>query len=364
MRGLIVALGKLVRPILSRKKNVDVNRICVFKTGAMGDVLLSTAFVRALREKYPNAVIDYWTGDWASISLKGNTRLNNVFTFDPKFTYGGYLSGISKLLGLAKQIRSHEYDVMFSLDKDWKAMCFGRFLCKPKYHVGFDRHGEGFANNYSVPYLTTIRKNEIEYYLDLLKAVGGSSSNTQTELFLKWEHEKYAEEFLKKHGIKDPIGINPTGGNPGQPITGRQWPLNRFVELGKKLGEEGHQILLFGGPSDQPKLKELFKGTNAVVVDSPTLLHAAAVLKKCKLFVCIDSSLMHVAYAVHTPTVSIFGRTDPIRKAPPGKNHKYVWHPMACQEAEVFAIYNDELDANITKVQVSEVLDSMHRLLR
>lgn len=363
LRGIVVVLGKVLRPLFRRKPDYsNIRKICVYKSGAIGDVLMSTPFLAALRLRFPNAQIDYWVGNWAKDGLFGNPNVNNVITYDPKPFYKHKMGPITDL---AKRIRKEKYDIMFVLDKSYLVSLFGRILCRPRILVGFDRHGEGFANTVSIPYLTTIRKHEIKYYLDLALALDANYDKTDMQLFLSADHEHFAEEFVRKLQLSDSklVGVGPTGGNPGQDFAYRKWPLERFIQVVKRLEEKGYAVLLFGGPGDYEELERIVAETSAKIVKSPTILEAAAVLKKCKLLICNDAGIMHVGAAGGVPVLSLFGSTDPIRKAPLGKKNKYLWKPMAVQDAEVFAVYSEAHTVNITKIQAQEVLDAVDEML-
>ncbi len=362
-------IRQIGRRIVVRKKAVPVmtpHKICVFKIGAMGDVLMSTPMVHALRQKFPKARIDYWTGEAAASVLAGNHDLNAAIAF-PDNTFLG--KRLDLALRLARQVAAQRYDLMFILDKHWSLATFGR-LCNVPVRIGFDRDGEGFANTAAIPYGP--RKHEIDYYLDLAYFVGARKIiRPQLELTLGKTDLAFAKQFFKQHKLnpKKTIGIAAGGAkNPGQDMVIRRWPTERFAAVAKTLAAEGWQILLIGrSPGDDHVLPGMLAAVpNAVNATSTfSLRQSAALMKQCRALICNDSGPMHFAAAVGTPTISIFGATDPVRKAPRGKEHRSVWNPIDCNRAEVFAKYDSPaLIQNILKVHPAHVIKAVHQVLK
>lgn len=354
---------------ISRRKPssvlIEPEKICIFKVGAIGDVLMSTPMVRALREKFPKALIDYWTGKWSAGILEGNPCLDNVFSFDDS-VFHKKKPGLA--LKLAGRIRRQKYDVMFVLDKHWSLGVFG-CLCGVPVRVGFDREGEGFAHTVAIPYLPV--RHEVDYYLDLAYAVGAEKvSEPKLEFVLNADDEGFAENFFEQHGLvpERTIGFVPGGArNPGQDMAVRRWPVERFAQVAKVLSENGWQILLIGkSPGDDDVLPVMKKAVPDAInaIGNLTLKQSSALMKSCRVVLCNDAGPMHLACAVGTPTISIFGATDPRRKAPRGGQHKWLWSPVDCVRAEAYGKYNEpRLASNILKVQPGHVLKAVFELV-
>ncbi len=362
-------IRQIVKTIAVTKKrafNIRPTRICIFKIGAIGDVLMSTPMVHALRQRYPKARIDYWTGQWSAKVLHGNRDLDSVVAFDDA-TF--FKKRVDLVIRLARQIASQRYDAMLLLDKHWSLGTFGR-LCNVPVRIGFDRNGEGFAHTITVPYLPV--KHEVDYYLELAyKANAKKVRQPKLELALSQHDRIFAERFLKQHNLSPgkTVCIVPGGAkNPGQNMPIRRWPTEYFAIVAQALAREGWRILLVGkSPGDDDTLPVMLQAVPDAVnaIGDFTLQQSAALMKKCRVVICNDSGPMHLAAAVNTPTVSIFGATDPHRKAPRGPNHLWVWNPVDCVRAEAYGEYNEHhLVENILKVQPRHVLRAVHRLLK
>ena len=137
----------------------SVNRIAILKSGALGDVLMTTPFLRALRQKFPSAVIDYWVGEWSAIALRDNPNVNSVKAVPDKFFHS---KNPFLALKIILALRSGKYDALFILDKSYLANLLG-LATGIKSRIGFDRNGEGFVNTINVKY------DELKHAIDLMK---------------------------------------------------------------------------------------------------------------------------------------------------------------------------------------------------
>lgn len=361
-------IRQIIRRFVVRSKAVPQlapKRICIFKIGAIGDVLMSTPMMHALRQRFPKARVDYWTGTWSAPVLASNHDLDHVFSFDDA-TF--LRKRVDLAIRLARQIAAQQYDLMFILDKHWSLAVFGR-MCGVPVRIGFDREGEGFAHTMAVQYGPV--KHEVDYYLDLAYAVGAKHvRQPKLELALSPADRRFAQRFFADHklDVRKTIGIVPGGAkNPGQQMAIRRWPVEGFAAVARALAKEGWQIVLIGrSPGDDDVLPAMLQAVPDAVnaIGTTTIQQSAALMERCKVIVCNDSGPMHIAAAVGTPTVSVFGATDPHRKAPRGAKHLWVWKPIDCVRAEMFGGYTEpRLLKNILKVKPEHVLKAVHKLV-
>jgi len=125
----------------------------------------------------------------------------------------------------------------------------------------------------------------------------------------------------------------------------KQWPLERYRELIERILEERIEarVVLFGSPAEKEMIEELAGGLGSrvtVAAGQTTVKQVAALIEKCNMLVCNDSGLMHVAVAVGTPVVAIYGPTDIRRTAPLGAEHTVIRHELPCSPC--FRLEGDE----------------------
>ena len=332
---------------MNKKKNKETSkrvyinkRILLFKIGAIGDTLMTTPFLRQLRKNNPKAEIDYLIGNASKEVLTGNKNLNNIISFDESIIFK---RKIRDYISLASKIKKKKYDVVYVLDKHWALNLTSKFF-DIKKRIGFDRQGkEGMLLTYKVFYGNN--KHEIYYYLDLLKAEGVNPDYSDVKMDLKLESEDLnkAESVWKKYSLKNKkvVCVIPGGGsNPGESTGVRNWPIYRYIGLTEKLIAKNYKNVI--DLTGSLKLKE-----------------SAAVISKCDYVVCNDSGPMHLAACVNNRIISLFGPTNPKRKAPLVKGSHAIWKGKKDYERD-YELYgktpeNNAIDS-IKKITAYDVL--------
>lgn len=359
-RTIVCRLGSLLFAFKKRKLDLTkVRRIAVLKSGAIGDILMATPFLRALRKGFPNAVIDFHLGKWSVEALQSNPSLNNIITYDDKLVFHS-LNMIGKI-HLIRNIRTRKYNLLFILDKSYLANLLG-FATGIKFRIGFNRYGEGFPNNLSVKYGPI--RHEIKYYLDLAKIIGIGENNKQMELIVSREDKEYVDKLTEN--IKNYIGIIPGGAkNPGGGVVNsRKWPIEKFIELIRRLSLK-YTVLLLGGKTDfefnEEIRKKLGKENIFNLAGKTVVSQSCELMRRCKYIVCSDSGPMHIASASGTRVISLFGPTNPARKAPLGKKCTALWKDEDIYDSAV-EVYGAEPRHNsyFRRLPVQDVLNNIN----
>ncbi len=330
MRRFFTIVTKLF--FVGKRRSVPKNprHIAVLKIGAIGDVLMTTPFLHHLRRVFPQAKITFIVGAWSRGVLQNNPNIDSVISFDDAMIWDHRWASIIRLV---RRLRQERFDLAFVLDRHFSAALFA-WISGMRFRVGFDRNGEGAAHNLVVRYGPV--RHEIDYNLDLLRVLGFSVDDTTVmEAFPSEEDRRVADRFAQDHGVAfgRTIGIMAGGAsNPGQEMMIRRWPKDHFVELISLLRKRypNDRIVLFGGPSDATIHDELSADADSGVVNASgklSLLQSIALMKYCTAFVTHDSGPMHMAAAAGIPVISIFGPVHPLRKAPKGGKHQFLWKP-------------------------------------
>ena len=299
-------------------------KILLFKPGAIGDVIMTTPFVRQLRRAFPKAEIDYLVGHVAAPVLKHNKHLTRVIPFNENIFYQKkYL----EFLKLSAFIWRRKYQIIFVLNKH-RLYNLTAFLWRIPQRIGFDRLGEGLFLNYRLPYLG--QKHHIFYNLDLLLGVEiePDYQDRKLEVIFTSKEETFAQEFYQKNNLskREVISVCPgCGVNVGGEEKIKRWPCNRYIELIKKLKKQGLKVILIGDRQDQDVAEEILKKVSCPSAMSQTLLEAAALLSLSRAVICNDGGLMHLAAAVNERIVSIFGPTNPLELAPLNKKSQSIF---------------------------------------
>ncbi|MEK6967028.1 MAG: lipopolysaccharide heptosyltransferase II [Nanoarchaeota archaeon] len=317
LRPLICFFGNIAFLFKNRKLPSNPQNIVIMRSGGIGDVLMSTPLVKAIRLQFPNAKITYLVGEWSSDAIKGNPNVDKVMTYDDNIIFKQDKQEVKKLI---ERIKEEKFDLAFILDKAWQWNVLA-FMAKIPFRLGFDRKGEGFACNISVPF--DGKKYELEYYRDLAHIAGVEEAPYEMQFYITKKDGQKAEQLFKKHKLSKnrTIALIPGGAkNPGQELPEKRWPPHLYGRLADELLSKKWQIVILGGKTDEEicnsVIRNMKRKTAVNLCGKLSLGQSAAFMQNAKLAVTHDSGPMHLAAAMHTPLVAIFGPTDPMRFAP------------------------------------------------
>jgi heptosyltransferase-2 len=281
-------------------------RILIIQTAFLGDVVLTLPLAQVARELL-SVKVDFVATPRAAELLRGHPSINEVIVFD-KY---GRESGLSGLLRLAKQLRAREYSLAFIPHRSVRSALLGLFAGIPK-RIGFHRStGRWF--------LTTIVKydekaHEVERNLSLLGAVRQDHPvRVLPRLYPSREDVNQVDNILSSLNLKGSNRLIAVA--PGTIWNTKRWLKDRFAGLAGRLAKEAYDVLLIGGVEDGDLCDEIkFHAASDkvhVMAGKLTVTQSAELIRRCRLLVSNDSAPMHLAVAVATPVIAIFGATVP-----------------------------------------------------
>ena len=277
-------------------KEVNMN-ILIIHTAFIGDIALSTPFIRALGDKYPDADLYYLTTPAGAALLKNNPLIKEIIVFDKK----GKDKGIRGFFKAVKTIRKYRFDKVFILHRYLRSSLLGYFS-KAKERIGFDVASGSFLYTKKIVYRKDL--HEIDR---LLQFIDGESGKYKVEIYPSDINIKNIDNIWKKYGIlkQKIIAIA-----PGSKWYTKMWPKEYFDELINKLSRlKNVKIVLVGGKEDKEiKLKNEYKTID--LRGETSLLDLAEILKRTDVLVTNDSSPIHIGSAFDAPFIAaIFGPT-------------------------------------------------------
>ncbi len=302
-------------------------RILVVKLAGIGDLLLATPALRALRESYPLATIDLLVTPDSAGLLNGLEMINNIIVLDKYlFDYPKQIltqpQNLSRLLPIWRSLRGGHYDAVLLMHH--LTLPFGRLKYQvlmratgAKWRVGLD-NGHGSFLNIKVRDDGFGARHEAEYALAVAQAVGATTEDKHLHIPLTEEERSQARALVYGEATPENVAHPIIAMHPGSGgySTARRWSPERFAQLADTLYQEfGGQLLLVGGP-EEVELHQYILRTMQSQMSARSLAGqgnikvAAAVLEQADLFIGNDAGLMHIATAVGTPVVAIFGLTN------------------------------------------------------
>ncbi len=305
-------------------------RILVRVPNWIGDAVIGTAALRAIRESFPRARISALAKPWVIPVLLRNPDIDEIIRYDGTRTH----RGISGLLRLAGYLRERRFDAAILMQRAFEAALIA-FLARIPIRLGYATDGRGWLLTHRArAYRKEFDVPRLEHDLMLLEGFGIRAGRKAPLLAVGREAWTGALERLEALGVgleSTLAGLAP--GAVGSPY--KRWFPERFAELAVRIREAfGATVLLFGSDADEA-LGEEIQGcaSDPAVLNLAGTLdleEAMALVSACGLFVTNDSGLMHVAAALDVPLVALFGPTDPRRTAPWSENHILVRKELDC----------------------------------
>ncbi len=305
-------------------QNAPPKRILAIKLADIGDLLLITPALRALRDAYPAAALDALVTPRSASAFQGLALIDNLILFD-KYPFDHPVQALRsgrwwEILHVARHLREGRYDTVIlfhHLTLRFGALKHAALLLTTgaRRRIGLD-NGRGWFLTHRVPDPGYGAKHELEMWLDLAAAAGApvdGHTARQIELGVSEADQRFAGELLPPTG-RPRVALHP--GSGGYSLA-RRWEMVKHAELGQRLAHEA-QIVIVGTPADGTHRLATALGEQATDLGGCTsLAQLAAVLARCDLLVGADSGVLHVAAAAGTPTVALFGPTNYGAWAPP-----------------------------------------------
>jgi lipopolysaccharide heptosyltransferase II len=307
----------------------DSMNILVIKLSAVGDIILSTASLKALRMKYPKARIAVLVGREGAAMIYGCPYIDDVIVYD----YKGKDRGLKGFWNLVKRLRKYRFDKIIDFQNTNRSHLVA-FLCFPRASYGYRNKKYGFLLTDGI--LDDIKNiPPVKHQFRVLNQLGiVYTDSVRIEMWPRPDDLAYAKDLLHSEWIDEKnhavVGINISA---SERWPSKNWPMKSMAELCDMLAAQNIRVVITGMDKDMPMVKELkvhLKSKPAIFVGKTNLLQLSALISLCRVYVSSDSAPLHVAAAMKTPVVALFGPTSPERHLPPGENIKVIRRNLTC----------------------------------
>lgn len=305
-------------------------RIVVLKPGPIGDFLHSLPAVEAIRAAFPESRISVVTGPENGDLVEAHPGVDERI-YIPAHLFRGDVCG---LLRFIRQVRATRADLFVDLKSNARSVLLGSLSGAGRVLRYRKQRPVGPGKR---------RLHAVENLLETVVPVTGPVSSPDFRVYLRKEDDEAAEAYCRSIGVgatacdgSGPlVAFNPNVSIPG---SSRHWPPDYFTRLGDRVaGELGATVVLIGGPGDRAYCDSIAASMArkpAVSAGVLTLGQTGALLRRCRVLVTGDTGPMHLAAAVGTKTIALFGSMDHRRAGPYGDGHVVIRKELWCAPCE------------------------------
>jgi predicted lipopolysaccharide heptosyltransferase III len=339
-----------------------VERVLVVRLRSIGDTVLTTPSLFALKRFLPHASVDILLEDWVAPVLDGFPHVDNVITLERKSN--------SARARIARQLRSNRYDVVYNLHGGTTATLLTR-ATGAKHRVGNETYQYARLHNHLAPSSASLwgrdKTHSVEQQLALVGWTGVPvSDRPATQLAVT---EAAAAKVAARLQMDDPGNAQLAVVHPAAAFATKQWATEKFARVVEHLAAQGLRVVLITAANEAQLIDQIERQTAAPVeaFTDLALPEITALLARAHLFVGNDSGIAHMAAAVQTPSVVIFGSSNTAHWRPwvsAGVAAEVVLEEMECQPCHGYFCEKFEEPECIKRVPVERVIAATERVLR
>jgi len=335
-----------------------VQRVLVIRLRSIGDTVLATPSLFALKRFLPHAEIDILVEDWVAPLLTDHPYVDNVVVLER--------GGLVTRMRVAGELRSARYDVVYNLHGGTTATFLTR-ATGARHRVGFKTYQYAKLHTELVPSASLLwgrqRAHSVEQQLALLGWTGVPvSDRPRTHLGISAEATEAVNQRLAAAGLADrKLALI----HPATAFETKRWATENFARVAEYVAERGYAPVAVAGPHEQAILRDLLREASVNIVDLElSLPEVTALAARSQLFVGNDSGIAHIAAAVGTPSVVIFGSSNIAHWRPWNRARaEVVYEEMPCQPCHGYFCEKFPAPECILRVPVSRVVAAIERCL-
>lgn len=263
-----------------------IKKILIIRLSSIGDILLTSPLVRSIKKKYPAIQLDFLLREEFNELVQNNPYIDVIHN---------YRRDESKNNSLTKSLQSNDYDLVIDLQNNFRSREIVKKLKCPVLK---------FKKNNLKKFLL------VHFKINMLKEADKISERYVSTAQIKLDEEGL--EYFSNQSPDSRLKENESyiGICHGAKHFTKRWPLEYFIDLGKKLESAGYKVILFGGMDEAKSADEISRHlSGAINFCGNNLSQTAANIKICRAVYTNDSGLMHLATAMEVPVIAFFGST-------------------------------------------------------
>ena len=330
------------------------DRILITQTGGwIGDMILLTPALRALKRAYPQSHLTLLIRPLVANLMETCPYVNEVI-IDTK---GSGISRVPSFFELVRRVRRGRFNLAVVLHPTSIRNALIPFLAGASLRVGSNVGGRGILLSQSCTDDTTV--HEVDRYLRVLQLLNVEETTSGLEFWHTDTDRRAVHQLLGGCNVVPEDRI--IGINLGTTWGTKSWALDRFADVIAGIQNRFEGAIVLTGSSSEvglgKALQELIKTEVINLIGKTTILQLGALIERCDLYLTCDSGPMHIAAAVGTPTIALFGPTNPLRHRPYGEGHHVIEKDVSCRPCyKRKCMRTDAPNLCMTEIQASDVV--------
>lgn len=353
----------------------NVRKILVIKLRHIGDVLLTVPVFRALRENFPDARLSVLVNSGTEEVLSGNSLIHEIIIFNRNIKKMHSVQKYIEEFSFFKTIRKKGFDMVVDLTSGDRAAIIS-FTSGARYRIAYDPDKSGFfGKRYLYTHLAAKKRGDqhmVLRNLDVIKQFGIDTENMGVDFFVPEEARIFVRKILEENNLQPPLGeggqreakvvhVHPTSRMPF-----KCWKDEYMTEVIGRLINKGVKVIVTSSPERQEieRVKRILTlvGSHQSLIDlagKTTVKQLAAVAEISDLFIGVDSAPMHIAAAVGTPVVALFGAGVSSWR-PWGEGHVALFEDTVNRNG---ISRQERIASNLLQITPEDVMKEIERLL-
>ena len=344
-----------------------ISRALVIKLRHHGDVLLTSSVFSVLKNRAPHLEIDALVYHDTREMLSLHPAISNLYTIDHAWKRASWFARLGHEWRLVKQLRARGYDLVIHLTESYRGAWLAQWLTPP-VRVAQDYPGRrarfwkaSFTHLYKIP---AKPRHRVELHLDALRRIGVYPGFEERRLTLVpgADAEATVDDLLRRMGVARGqfVHLHPTSR-----WLFKCWDVEKYTALIQALYDAGTRVVLTAAPAEHELafVRAIYKGLRAPVVDLAgqlTLKQLAALSARASCFVGVDSVPMHIAAAMGTPTVALFGPSGDLEWGPWMVRSRVLTSNHSCRPCGFDGCGQGKISECLSAIRVEQVLDAVY----
>jgi heptosyltransferase III len=346
----------------------EVRRALVIKLRHHGDVLLTSPVLATLKRAAPGCEVDALVYADTAPMLADHPAIAQLHLIDRNWKKAGLLTQARAEVHLLSQLRARNYDLVVHLTEHKRGAWLTRLLA-PRWSVAPKQKGDFWraSFNHFYPRSNHPLRHTVESNLDALRRIGiqPGPGDKRVVMVPGSAAEVHVGTLQREHGLEPGRYIHL---HPASRWLFKCWPAEKVAALADALADRGHRIVLTAAPDEKEKalIAAVIKACKSAPLDLSgrlSLRELAALTAQARLFVGVDSAPMHIAAAMGTPTVALFGPSGDKEWGPWNVAHRVVTADFSCRPCGLDGCGGGKVSECLTTLPVEKVLAACEELL-